>query len=643
MYFFRTNHISKKIFSFFLILVTSSCIKKPSRNEIGDQSKPSKEDLKNHPGFGLIDMPTTSVIASQAATGASAALLLYIVALSDLFGEKSVSGETAVKRAFYADSDWYKEFVKMSPEKKKIVIERQASIVKELLGGKKIDLAISWIGGGHGHMSARDGVKNAINMIPGWKDIFEIKDYRLSTSGRYRYEDMWAEVMATGDRERMKNILNGTDAEWEEIGKQNWREFGSINSFKEEVEQVRKLYDGRSPDFIVTVHNATLLYHQQRLGQVLDADMRSIPTDYDIRHFFGKSSAGILAPDVRIDLPGDTGTDSPSRKRLKELGLKNVELTGYAVRWPFLYQAQRQYSSDENVRKAVEVDIDAFYQAKGVKPGDKSILVMLGGAGSSNEVLKKYVQKVAENVEKISASGEKVHMFVASSPEQNRFLDNVQIELEKKGISRSKFELKPQGRISADNIAKFMSRSLCIVKPGGSTTAELVTTRAKALFDMTISDVLPWEKEHAEWFERNKWGRKMPESDSPDDFVKAINTTFNQKPTVEFPKNQFNLDWVAQILYASQTRITAKSGVSIRGKDVLEVQKKFLDPDISSEWAKKQSFNKLVKPPLSTTIVIKNTMKGIGAAAVGAAVGVGVGTAVEELKKHKERKGGLLD
>ena len=85
MYFFRTNHISKKIFSFFLILVTSSCIKKPSRNEIGDQSKPSKEDLKNHPGFGLIDMPTTSVIASQAATGASAALLLYIVALSDLF------------------------------------------------------------------------------------------------------------------------------------------------------------------------------------------------------------------------------------------------------------------------------------------------------------------------------------------------------------------------------------------------------------------------------------------------------------------------------------------------------------------------------------------------------------------------------
>ncbi|NRA46319.1 MAG: hypothetical protein HRU09_15305 [Oligoflexales bacterium] len=577
-----------------------------------------------------MDIPSTSLMASSAATGASVALLMSIVAMGDLFYYSEELASKNNYRAFYADTGWYKEFVKLSPEDKKIAIEKNVLLLKQQLKDQKINLVITYIGGGSGHRTAKDSITNILNGIPGGNTIFNVVDYSIDTPFQKWIDKYWEGLMRKGDGRGLKKLITGQDWNLDKKFLSNL----FYDNLKHESTRIKQILHGQNPDFIVSVHNARSLGFQQALGKELNADMRLVPTDFDARHFFlgSRSTDG----KVRVDLPADP-KGTPLEKRLNRVGLRDYEVTGYAVRWPFLEQAEKL--SSELHKNEMLAEIDDFFKKKGVGKNDFPVFLMLGGTGTSDEVLEKYIKHIAKNAGEFVVGDGKVKMFVANKPEQTEFLNNLLDRLNHQGIKidRNKFELLPQGAVPPENVAKFMTRSVNIVKPGGATTAELVTTKGKAYFDMTLSNHLPWEKQHALWFEKNGWGRRVLDLDNETEFLKGFREVAKLQPE-GFPKNHFHLDWLAQMLYSTSARINMGSNSRVDPEDIKKIQKSFAGDKFEWSAIANKRIQNLTNIPNGNKFFIKNLIRASAIGTAGAAVGVGAGVLIDkQLKKNKNK------
>ena len=164
----------------------------------------------------------------------------------------------------------------------------------------------------------------------------------------------------------------------------------------------------------------------------LGAQHRLVPTDFALEHFLmGIRKVSPESLDFRIDAP--ISGDQVNQKFLDSGGIKNAVATGYPVRWEILDLAERLRSLDQDIRLKSEIEVkkvisdlsgDTFTHGK-----DRSIFVMMGGLGTTEEAMKQYVETVFKGADQLAPEGGKVHLFMAQAEGFKEKIDALYKEL----------------------------------------------------------------------------------------------------------------------------------------------------------------------------------------------------------------------
>lgn len=173
-------------------------------------------------------------------------------------------------------------------------------------------------------------------------------------------------------------------------------------------------------------------------------------------------------------------------QQLKKYGVeKNVKKIGYPIRKGFYDIASRFRDNDIVLLKEME-DIKQQYN---IKKNDKILLISFG-AKSINE--KKIIQYINALDEYKEDNNKKIYIFVCCGSNE-KLLDKVS-----KYKTNDRLIVIPLSLLKSEQMAKYMALAdLSILKPGGSTTAELLSFGSKqALLNADTTISMKWEMEN---------------------------------------------------------------------------------------------------------------------------------------------------
>lgn len=287
--------------------------------------------------------------------------------------------------------------------------------------------------------------------------------------------------------------------------------------------------------------------------------------------------------------------------------------------------SSRLQNDNPDIQKKAQADVDNIVKNLGNKSfdkarGDKSILVMMGGAATNKDSMQDYIRGVFDSSGKIVPNGDgRIHLYMAQTSEFGNSLQDYLKSLEAKNKALAgKIEIHPLKYLNGAEISALMHNGITLAKSGGGTIAELATMRGTAVFDVTLSKHIEWEKFSYELFEKNQWGFPMNNkgTDVGDKIVSAFESKTKMLTDPDFikpGKNEFQLDWPQKVL-ADQITIEQKKLLNQSGIEDLDGPRWTPDDLNKGDLTDFKPSTKRVNTDISTL------RKGVGAAAAITAV-----------------------
>ncbi|NBQ17154.1 hypothetical protein EBU24_02460 [bacterium] len=178
------------------------------------------------------------------------------------------------------------------------------------------------------------------------------------------------------------------------------------------------------------------------------------------------------------------------------------------------------------------------------KKSIKSYEAFVGARGTLTSRIVRYAHIIAQHADTLAPKNKKVHLFLAQA---DTFIDTLKEELTLvcKTTKNPPLVIHALGKVSAQEVGMFMHAGVTLTKAGGSTVAELLTLKAPAVFDMSISQYIVWEKYAADLFVKNKWGIQLTNPEDDKEVADALKKAFELRKNccASMPTNQFHLDW----------------------------------------------------------------------------------------------------
>jgi hypothetical protein len=454
-------------------------------------------------------------------------------------------------------------YKQLKPSQKRLVLKQNIQELETLLrlygrGGKDQKIKILLVGsdGGGGHKSAGNSIVNILNSIPGAKDLFDIAYVEPFTMFSTSY---WNNSLKKEDGQALQKLVK-----YKSLAEFLLGFVAAKKIVKNNMESVLS-----NPDIILQIEPVGTSC-VKKIARELGAAHRVIPTDFKINLFLQRiQDIPLDDPSFRVDIALD---DPDVVKVLNKRNIKNYLVVGYPVRLEILELAERLASEDEIIKENAHQDIRDFLnkqtgitidhgiiKEQSYRPGDKTLLLMIGSLGVTKDRTMSYVQMVAGRAKELVEPGQTVHMFVAQS---DGFSAELIEKLRKEFRSTPGFVLHAKGRVSASEVGMLMESGVTFCKGGGGTVAELVTMGSCAVFDMNVSGFVPWEKFAVKMFEKNGWGAPLHNSEDEQELIRALQNMFNTCSSVShtMPANQFHLDWPKALLEDVAQHLCGKIG-----------------------------------------------------------------------------------
>ncbi len=455
-------------------------------------------------------------------------------------------------------------FKDLSPEKKRTVLAEECKnlaklarqqaekpLIKKrhsrrLLCSKnrsaKINVLIIGIGGGGGHRNAADALTKILNNLPNGKDLFNI--VYVEPFMNY-FSDVWNKDLQEENGKRLAA----------HISKKCILDFGL--GFFPFTSILRSSLKNAlpNPNVIIQVQHVGAARFK-RIAKEMGAQFRIIPTDLDVSQFI-HGIKNIKADDFgcSLDIMGGI-PELPNI--LEKKSIKNYNLVGYPTRLEILELAEKLYHKDSSIKKKAEKEVFQFLEQQNgfglidgsikdditFKKGDSVIFIMIGAKGTLQSRILRYLHIIAEHADRLAPKHKKVHIFLAQA---DTYIDALKNELIAFTNTTKNLNVVVHalGKVSAKEVGMLMHSGITLCKAGGSTIAELLTLKAPAVFDMSVSNFIVWEKYNADLFVKNNWGIQLKNSNDGKEVADALKQAFNLHRTchTSMPTNHFHLDW----------------------------------------------------------------------------------------------------
>lgn len=480
-------------------------------------------------------------------------------------------GRAAKKKKFppaSCDSRCMKKFSVLSVAEKKRQIRDDAYKLDQLLrlraargGSDQWRTLVVFSSGGGGHKSAAQSIQSVLtdylNELSGVRSLFDVKKVEPFIVSA----DRWNQAMANEDAKKIRTLVHLKS-------KLDHLYDTPIGRFQLHQEMQRVMVN---PDLVLhNVHLGTEALRKTALHH--GAQFRLIPTDYSVNMFVhdvkGANSSQDLSfrADLALDLPN-------TRLKMEKHRIKNWFIAGYPARLEFLDIAERLQSEEKEVSLQAQSEIDLFLEQRNIDlDRDRVIFIMMGGARISGEKIFNLVSTLARFSQKLVKNGGKLHVFHAQAMEVDpvtkqatllsaNFIRELSYQLERFHHSLSpqnSFRYYPLGWLDAKEIAYLMTSGVTICKGGGGTVAELVSTGGQAVFDMTVSNSLEWEKFSVNYMQEHGWGEGLDDLSDEQQVILALARAFEKKENrngIPSVKNHFHLDWLKSVLVDTVDRL----------------------------------------------------------------------------------------
>lgn len=335
------------------------------------------------------------------------------------------------------------------------------------------------------------------------------------------------------------------------------------------------------PDLVVSAQPFGLHALNRFVTDNYNTQLRVVPTDFylgDWMQRFGPISSD--DPTIRYDASYDVDY---IRSQFSAKGIDAIEFFGYPVRKEISEMAKELFSEDDIIKARAEKNVSATISNLSKSPdgkpsfksGDETALIMMGSKGTSAERYIDYIRSLAEFSKNID-QGKTLHVFVAAIEprppkgdekisgtkaykkykeyydRQILVFDKVNTAIEDilKNNPNSKIKIHLKSFMNAREVGSLIYHGPTITKAGGSTAAEIAALGGRALFNMRISEVAPWEKGNAEFLDSKGYAIRM----STD---KALEGEFLKKGMGQFLKqgknkplgiNDFQSEWGTAVI-----------------------------------------------------------------------------------------------
>ena len=335
------------------------------------------------------------------------------------------------------------------------------------------------------------------------------------------------------------------------------------------------------PDMVISAQPFGLHALSRYVRIKYNTQLRIVPTDFylgDWTQRFGALKSD--SPTVRYDASYDIDY---LRSQFEEKEIHAVSFFGYPIRKDISHLADQLYSSNKKTRKKAKDKVNATistlsnnpsFGKKGFKPGDQTALIMMGSKGVSSSRYTNYLSPLFDYAKNLPLT-KVLHVYVAAlkpRPAQGEELI-VQSHAKQKYDDYYKKQLKIYHEVlatlkkmdkekkpriivhllpflNAQEVGSLIYHGVTITKAGGSTSAEIAALGGRALFNMRISKVAPWERGNVEFLESYGRAISLPteapfESESVKDGMKLLMKRGRLGP---IRRNPFQKTWGATVL-----------------------------------------------------------------------------------------------
>lgn len=442
-------------------------------------------------------------------------------------------------------------YKKKSPTEKRAELIKSAKTLEELAQSRfkknkaqdtKINILIIGNNGGGGHKSAGDAITKILKELPGQTNLFNIV-----------YLEPFASSLTNGWNKALQQE-DGKTLAWL-CGNKRLFDFG-LGCFPFNNILRSTLKDAmKKPDVILQVQPLGTARFK-RIAKDRGAQHRVVPTDLRVDQFVD-GIKNIPAGNLRFSV--DIMGDMPDLiEVLEKKSIKSYVPVGYPTRLEILDLTEKIQSTNPKIKSKAEQDVQDFLEKQagfsnvnGVikenvffKKGDSVIFIMIGARGTLTSRIVRYAHIIAQHADTLAPKNKKVHLFLAQA---DTFIDTLKEELTLvcKTTKNPPLVIHALGKVSAQEVGMFMHAGVTLTKAGGSTVAELLTLKAPAVFDMSISQYIVWEKYAADLFVKNKWGIQLTNPEDDKEVADALKKAFELRKNccASMPTNQFHLDW----------------------------------------------------------------------------------------------------
>lgn len=444
--------------------------------------------------------------------------------------------------------DLYK---KKSPTEKRTELMKSCKTLEELAQARfkknkaqnaKINILIIGNNGGGGHKSAGDAITKILKELPGQTDLFNTV-----------YLEPFASSLTNGWNKALQQE-DGKTLAWL-CGNKRLFDFGlGLFPFNSMLRSTIK--DAmEKPDVIIQVQPLGTARFK-RIAKDMRAQHRVVPTDLRVDQFVD-GIKNIPANNLRfsIDIMGDM---PDLTEVLEKKSIKSYVPVGYPTRLEILDLTEKIHSSDTKIKNKAEQEVQDFLTKQtgfGIvnnkleenikfNKDDAVIFIMIGAKGTLASRIIRYTHIIAQHADTLAPKNKKVHLFLAQA---DSFVDALKKELKTVALTTKNppIVVHALGKVSAQEVGMLMHSGVTLTKAGGSTVAELLTLKAPAVFDMSVSQYIVWEKYAADLFVKNKWGIQLTNPENDKEVSDALKKAFELRNNcrASMPTNQFHLDW----------------------------------------------------------------------------------------------------
>lgn len=501
--------------------------------------------------------------------------------------------EQSIKNAFYLYSKYGNLFRRIMPEEVEFDKHKNFSEIKKLLSARatkgqaaNLNIVMIKIELGGGHKAALQAMSDSILSDLSTEDrkLINIIPIDFFGSDKERAARDFNKILETEDGDTLARNL------W---GKPLLERFYDTlpgllhiqNNITGEIMRHAKTlgvdHQRLHPDIVISAQPFGLRALSRYVISKYNTQLRIVPTDFYLGDWMQRfEPVHQHEPSLRYDASYDS---EYIRTQFEEKGIQAVSFFGYPIRKEISALADALYSSDGAKSKKAKLSVDKTINAmtqtpsfgkKGFRSGDQTALIMMGSKGTGAERYISYLKPLFEYAKNLDKS-EVVHVFVAAlkprgpkgdellpdSTAQKKYLDyqtkqqeifeEVQSAVRSLGKNADRrIRVHLLSFINAKQVGSLIYHGVTITKAGGSTSAEIAALGGRALFNMRISKVAPWERGNVYFLESS--GRAIPMSTKPgleSEFVKkGMRDLMRRGRNKPVDRNLFQRTWGSTVL-----------------------------------------------------------------------------------------------